>query len=275
MRCKFTKMQGLGNDFVVLDRRVHRCELGRDVIRRLADRRFGIGCDQVLVLEPSRGGALARMRVFNADGTPAEHCGNGARCVARYLAEESGESCGTVRIEIDAAQSVLHLQADGNIRADMGRPVFDVASVPLSAPQARRYSLSIDGQEKVFGAVSMGNPHAVFQVDDVESAPVAELGAMLQSHALFPAAVNVGFMEVTRSDAIKLRVFERGVGETLACGTAACAAVAVGRLWDVLAPRVEVSLRGGNLLIEWSGDAENTLYMTGPAMRVFEGEIIL
>lgn len=277
MNVFFTKMQGLGNDFVLLDARAKPFALESAQIVRLADRRYGVGCDQVLVLEPpALTGAAVRYRVFNADGSPAEHCGNGVRCVARYLAEHDGVTCRELQIEINSRRFELRLEADGIVAADMGAPQFAPAEVPLAVARAAPYyTLEFRGEQLRFGAVSMGNPHAVFEVADVAAAPVVDLGRFLQAHKLFPQRVNVGFMQVVDAAHIRLRVFERGVGETPACGTGACAAAAVGRLWGALADQVEVELAGGNLGIAWSGLAEDRLWMSGPAVKVFEGTIAL
>ncbi len=277
MRIPFVKMHGLGNDFVLLDEREGQFNLQPAQLRFLADRRVGIGCDQILSLvRPRNPSALAGYRIFNADGSSAEHCGNGVRCVARYL-DRRGESSGSaVTIEIDGALFGLTLYPPDVVRVDMGSPRFAPKAIPLAvADAAPSYRASIEGMVYEFGAVSVGNPHAVFRVPDVEQAPVARLGAALQQSALFPARVNAGFMQVIAPDHIRLRVFERGVGETSACGTGACAAVAVGRRWGLLAASVTVELRGGRLRIEWDGESAHSLWMTGPATYVFQGIIDL
>lgn len=277
MKIPFVKMQGLGNDFVLLDQRERSYNLNAVQIAQLADRRFGIGCDQVLSLDmPTAAAAVVRYRVFNADGSSAEHCGNGVRCVARYLQRRGEAQTGKVWVEIGAQLSELALLDDGQVRVDMGVPSFTPSAIPLAVDaEAERYALSYEGQALEFGAVSMGNPHAVFEVEATERAPVANVGALLQAHALFPRRVNVGFMQVLSPEHIRLRVFERGAGETLACGTGACAAVAVGRRWRRLAEQVRVELRGGELSITWDGEAQHSLWMTGPATFVFEGSIEL
>jgi len=276
MQCHFVKMQGLGNDFVVLDLRARELPLEPARLARLADRRYGVGCDQILVLDaPTLADAAVGYRVFNADGTATEHCGNGVRCVARYLQLRGEAGTGALKVQIGARSYALDLLADGEVRVEMGVPVFTPARIPLGLDtEAARYELAFEGQTFAFGAVSMGNPHAVFQVDDVETAPVARLGEFLQTHPLFPARVNAGFLQVVDPAHVRLRVFERGVGETPACGTGACAAVAVGRLWGLLGPDVLVTLRGGRLRIEWAGPGA-ILHMTGPAEEVFEGTIAL
>jgi len=272
----FTKMQGLGNDFVLLDARAAPLDLTPAQLRVLGDRRYGVGCDQILLIDaPTLPGATVRYRVFNADGSAAQHCGNGVRCVARYLALHDGLGLGSLRVEIAGRDYELMLEPAGIVRVDMGEPNFTPAALPLvvSAPAAR-YPLSFKGEAYAFGAVSMGNPHAVLAVVDVDAAPVAELGAQLQADAMFPERVNVGFMQVLDASRIRLRVFERGAGETPACGTGACGAVAVGRLWGTLAEHVTVHLTGGDLRINWPGPG-HSLWMSGPAVSVFEGNIEL
>lgn len=273
MKVRFTKMHGLGNDFVLLDGRHGLPALTPHWLAWLADRRRGVGCDQILVLEPPEmEGADVRYRVFNADGSSAEHCGNGVRCVAHYLARRGEVPGHSVKVQIGAQVFLLGLLPSGEVRVDMGVPEFAPARIPLAAPgEAERYSLEFSGALWTFGAVSMGNPHAVFEVPDVTTAPVAELGSALQSHPLFPARVNVGFMQRVSAHEIRLRVHERGAGETPACGTGACAAVAVGRRWGQLDSEVTVRLPGGALTITWAGAGE-PLFMTGPATWVFEGE---
>ena len=276
MRIPFTKMQGLGNDFVLLDARHAPLELTPAQLRRLADRRYGVGCDQVLQIDASRlAGAAARYRVFNADGSPAQHCGNGVRCVAHYLHAHGAVNGRELVIELGGRGYALRLEDDATIQVDMGEPDFEPAALPLAVGvRADRYALTHAGQARDFGAVSMGNPHAVFAVPDVATAPVIELGAWLQQQPLFPERVNVGFMQVIDAGRIRLRVFERGTGETPACGTGACAAVAVGRRWGLLGARVVVELTGGELTIEWDGPGTH-LWMRGPAVSVFEGSIEL
>lgn len=272
MDVPFTKMHGLGNDFVVLDEREHSYALDAAQLAAIADRRFGVGCDQILVISPSElPPAAARYGIFNADGSAAEHCGNGVRCVARYLRDE-GVGDDPLLIEIAGDLYDLAIADDGKVRVNMGRPVFEPARIPLAgAALAPRYAIEVDGRSCEFGCVSMGNPHAVMLVDDVENAPVTAIGQALQRHAAFPARVNVGFLQIDAPDRFRLRVFERGVGETLACGTGACAAMAVARRWGLLGDTVQALLRGGELELEWSGRDDEALYMTGPAARVFEG----
>ena len=273
---RFSKMHGLGNDFVVIDAITQQVQLTPDRIRALADRHRGIGCDQVLLVEAAQGPeAEFRYRIFNADGGEVEQCGNGARCFARFVREEGLTRRNLIRVETGAGLIELQLEADGQVSVAMGVPQLEPAAIPFEAPgRASRYSLTVGVQKIEIGAVSMGNPHAVLRVDDVERAPVATLGPLLESHPRFPRRVNVGFMQVVSRDHIRLRVFERGVGETLACGSGACAAMVVGRLQNLLAATVQVDLPGGSLRIQWPGETASVM-MTGPATRVFEGWIEL
>lgn len=277
MLIPFTKMHGLGNDFVLLDERDSSFGLSSVQLAAIADRRFGIGCDQILALEPpSLPGTVGSYRIFNADGSAAEHCGNGVRCVARYL-RDCGEVQGDkIALEIRGIAYELSFEANGLIRVDMGSPSFIPADIPISADTAQdRYEVEVSGETHEFGCVSIGNPHATKVVDNVDTTDISTLGLALQDHQFFPHKVNVGFMQIIDRSRIKLRVFERGVGETLACGTGACAAVAIGVLWGRLDQSVEVELTGGSLHIEWAGKAGSSLWMTGPAEPVFEGIIEL
>ncbi len=276
MRLRFAKMHGLGNDFVVFDGVRQAVELTSEQVRFLADRRFGVGCDQVLLVEPpNRPDADFRYRIFNADGSEVQQCGNGARCFARFVRDEGLTDAHEIPVETASGLIVLYVQDDGRVRVNMGVPRFEPAALPMIAEQERdRYALAAAGQTVAVGAVSMGNPHAVVEVADLDAAPVATLGPALESHEVFPERVNVGFMQVLNPRAVRLRVYERGAGETLACGTGACAAVAVGRRWGILESSVDVELPGGRLRIEWEGEGQ-PLWMTGPAQRVFDGEIEL
>jgi diaminopimelate epimerase len=276
MKLPFAKMHGLGNDFVVIDERHQRYSLSREQLVHIADRRFGVGCDQILFLEAAQHArADARYRVVNADGSPAEHCGNGIRCVARFI-ERGGEATDKVLIEIDEALFELTFVADTRVRVDMGAPSFEPGALPLLASHTDyRYTTTIGQHELEFGAVSFGNPHAVIEVAAVDAVDVAGIGAALQASPLFPASVNVGFMQIGDSGSLKLRVFERGAGETLACGTGACAAVAIGRRWGRLADEVSVQLRGGELMLHWDGNPRHSMWMTGPATFVFDGSLEL
>jgi diaminopimelate epimerase len=274
MRLKFQKMHGIGNDFIVLGEMDIPSALPPETIRRMSDRRFGIGCDQVLVAAaPERSRAHVAMKIFNADGSEARQCGNGIRCFAKFVREHGGVDADPVRIETVAGIVEASFLEDGQIRANMGVPEFDPRAIPMRAgSKSSSYSLRLGGQAFTIGAVSMGNPHAVLMVDDAESAPVERLGPEVQAHQWFPEGVNVGFMEVVSPERARLRVFERGVGETLACGSGACAAVAVGVIQGVLGNAVRVDLNGGSLNLEWAGEGAS-IWMTGPAEAVYEGEI--
>ncbi|UJP02825.1 MAG: diaminopimelate epimerase [Nitrosomonas sp.] len=275
MKLKFTKMQGLGNDFVVLDGINQTIALDREQIRKLADRHFGIGCDQILLVEKAEGQADFRYRIFNADGGEVEQCGNGARCFVRYVHDHGLTQKNEIRIETLSGIISPHLEVSGNVTVNMGKPVFEPGAIPFIAEKrALTYPLELQGQPVTISAVSMGNPHAVRVVPDVDNAPVDTEGALIESHPRFPKRVNVGYLQVMDRTHIKLRVFERGAGETLACGTGACAAVVAGINLGLLDHRVKVSTRGGELTISWQGNDE-PVWMTGPAVTVFEGEINL
>jgi diaminopimelate epimerase len=274
MGLQFAKMHGLGNDFVVFDGTREPLLLTPEFIRRIATRRFGIGCDQVLVVESAdRAGVDFHYRIFNADGDEVEQCGNGARCFARFV--QARGLCDRNEIVVSTNNRTLRLQVrdDGHVRVNMGVPRLDPAEIPLNMPTAAAsYRIDVDGSRLEFGAVSMGNPHAVLKVGDVDVAPVERLGPLIEHHAAFPERVNVGFLEILDPSHGRLRVFERGVGETLACGSGACAAAVVGRVQGLLDPRVVLSLRGGDLEIEWAGP-DAPVMMTGPAEHVFDGQI--
>ena len=276
MLLKFTKMHGLGNDFIVIDAIRQDVALSAEQIRFLADRHFGVGCDQVLMVEPPQSkDAEFRYRIFNNDGGEVEQCGNGARCFALFVREQGLSDEDTVVVETHAGLIQLTTEADGQVTVNMGVPRFEPRDLPFTAErEAMSYALEVDGQRVDIGAVSMGNPHAVIIVDDVQTAPVLTIGPLIERHRRFPNRVNVGFMRIVNDQHIQLRVFERGAGETLACGTGACAAVVVGRKRGVLAQRVQVELRGGSLNIAWRGE-EDPVLMTGPAATVFAGEIEL
>lgn len=267
----FTKMQALGNDFIVIDATATPVDLDQATVRHLADRRLGVGCDQVLVLEPGRDGCDFGYRIFNADGGEVEHCGNGVRCVARRVRDLGLSPDERVTFAVGSRQIETRLLANGNVAVDMGVPAFDPAALPFQAEHEQdRYPLTAGDTEVEIGAVSMGNPHAVIAVADVADAPVTTLGPLIETHAAFPQRVNVGFMAVHDRGHISLRVWERGAGETPACGTGACAAVAAGRRWGLLDPAVRVTLTGGDLVIDWAG-GDNPLWMTGRATTVFHG----
>ncbi len=272
---RFTKMHGLGNDFVVIDAVRQRVVLDEAAVRRLADRRYGVGCDQVLLVETARlPGTAFHYRIFNADGSEVEQCGNGARCFARFVRDQGLTEQTEIPVGTASGAILLQVESDGQVRVDMGVPVLRPALIPfLAEAEAAVYDLEVLGERLGIGAVSMGNPHAVLLVEDLDAAPVASLGPAIERHPRFPQRVNAGFMQVLAPDLIRLRVHERGAGETLACGTGACAAVVSGRLRGFLGPRVRVALPGGELLIEWPGPGGAVL-MTGPAERVFDGEIV-
>ncbi len=274
MRLKFTKMHGLGNDFVVLDATRAPLELTREQLRRLADRHFGVGCDQILQVEkPRAAGTDFYYRIFNADGGEVEQCGNGARCFVRYVRERGLTAKSEIRVGTAGGVIVPKLEVDGRVTVDMGAPEFEPSRIPFEAPRrAPTYRLDVGGRQIEISALSMGNPHAVQVVVDVERAPVQSEGAAIEVHPHFPQRVNAGYMQVMGRGHIKLRVFERGAGETLACGTGACAAVAAGIERGLLDARVTVTTRGGDLSILWEG-AGRPVMMTGPAVAVFDGEI--
>lgn len=276
MKLQFTKMHGLGNDFVVIDGIHQAVALHSEQVRFLADRRWGIGCDQVLLVEaPQRADADFRYRIFNADGGEVEQCGNGARCFARFVRDRGLTDKEELCVETLAGLLRLRFQPDGQVSVDMGQPRLEPADAPFFATRrAARYLIAADGMDLEIGVVSMGNPHAVLLVEDVDQAPVAHLGPLLERHGRFPKRTNVEFMQIIAPDQIRLRVFERGVGETLACGSGACAAVVAGRLWGRLWPNVQVKLPGGELGVHWAGEGESVI-MTGPATTVFEGWIEL
>lgn len=279
MRLRFTKMQGAGNDFVVIDATKQPFALTPEQMRRLGDRRFGVGCDQILVIEPSTdAGADFRYRIFNNTGDEVEHCGNGARCFVRYVVDAGLTDKREVRVDTMNRRLLLRLQDDGRVTVDMGAPVFEHAALPFDAhglvPRLENGFELWPVLDVELAVLSMGNPHAVQRVADVDAAPVETLGPLIESHVRFARRVNAGFMQILARDRIALRVFERDAGETLACGTGACAAVVAGIRLGWLDAAVEVQTRGGLLRIEWAGGQAPVL-MTGPATRVFDGEITL
>lgn len=271
MRLSFTKMHGLGNDFMVIDGVTQTVDLTPENIAKWADRNFGIGFDQLLLVEPpSRPDRDFRYRIFNSDGSEVENCGNGARCFARFVQDKQLINRNVIHVETAGGDLELHVQDDGQVTVDMGRPRLNPEKIPFVANErAAQYELTVGNETHQISAVSMGNPHAVLLVNNVDDAPVKELGAQIEQHERFPQHVNVGFMQVISPSQIRLRVFERGVGETLACGTGACAAVVAGKLNGWLEDKVAVTLPGGTLTIEWSGDGN--VMMTGPTTQVFEG----
>ena len=275
MLSKFTKMHGLGNDFAVINGLQQVVELDREQIRRLADRRRGIGCDQLLVVRPPRSGQADFLcSIYNADGSEAEHCGNGLRCVAAFVRNKSLVRKDEMVAETGAGLVTLYYEGEF-IRVNMGRPNFEPEGIPLAVTGQRQlYTVEADGTDIEFAALSLGNPHAVLPVDDVDRAPVTVIGPQLQRHALFPNSVNVGFMQVLDGSHIRLRVYERGAGETPACGSGACAAVVAGIKVYNLDSDVDVSLPGGSLAVSWAG-GEEPVWMKGPVSTVYEGNIYL
>lgn len=276
MLLRFTKMHGLGNDFMVVDLVTQHCKLSAGLIQSLSDRYRGIGFDQLLIVEPpSQPCNDFKYRIYNADGGEVEQCGNGARCFARFVLDKKLTTKNRIKVETLSGDIELIVETDGDITVDMGIPKLTPENIPFNAPQQQTsYQVQVADNSVMLGAVSMGNPHAVVNVDSVKEAPVNSLGAALETHPDFPQRVNAGFMEVLSRHEINLRVFERGVGETQACGTGACAAVVVGRIQGLLDEQVTVNLPGGSLSIKWQGEGHH-LQMTGPACRVFEGQIRL
>ena len=269
-------MQGLGNDFIVIDAINQSVSLSPEQTRFIADRHFGIGCDQVLLVESSQLADVDfRYRILNADGSEVEQCGNGARCFARFVTDKGLSDKEVIVVETAGGIITLHLVENDLVRVDMGVPRLIPSEIPFIAEQqAASYPLEVDGESLAIGAVSMGNPHAVVRVEDIEQAPVERLGPLLESHHTFPNRVNVGFMQVLDAQHIKLRVYERGAAETLACGSGACGAVVAGRQQGWLDETVSVTLPGGELIIQWPGEG-HPVQMTGPAVTVFEGSITL
>jgi diaminopimelate epimerase len=276
MLMNFTKMHGLGNDFVVIDAINQAISLSEQQIRKLADRNFGIGFDQLLMVDkPMTANADFKYRIFNADGSEVAQCGNGARCFARFVRDKGLTDKDEVVVDTDAGQLVLRFDGEGLITVNMGIPRHAPQQIPLLADaEAVSYVAPLSSGEVKFSAVSMGNPHAVILVDDVDTAPVAVVGAEMESHPLFPQRANIGFMQIINRQQVKLRVYERGAAETLACGSGACAAVVAGIELGLLDQLVQVSLPGGDLKINWQGRGQPVL-MTGPAVSVYEGQINL
>ena len=276
MLMNFTKMHGLGNDFVVIDAINQSISLSEQQIRKLADRNFGIGFDQLLMVDkPMTANADFKYRIFNADGSEVAQCGNGARCFARFVRDKGLTDKDEVIVDTDAGQLVLRFDAEGLITVNMGVPRHAPQQIPLLADaEAVSYIAPLSSGELRLSAVSMGNPHAVILVDDVNTAPVAVVGAEMESHSLFPQRANIGFMQIINRQQVKLRVYERGAAETLACGSGACGAVVAGIELGLLDQTVQVSLPGGDLKINWQGRGQPVL-MTGPAVSVYEGQINL
>ena len=274
MLLRFTKMHGLGNDFVVIDAVTQSVTMTPELARKLGDRHFGIGCDQLLLVEPPPSPDVDfSYRIFNADGSEVEQCGNGIRCFAKFVRDRRMTGKRSIRVSTCAGILTATVGTDNRITVDMGVPVLEPAAIPFTAPQrAVTYALDAGGQRLDISAVSMGNPHLVLEVADIDSAPVATLGPLLESHPHFPNRVNAGFMAIHSPTEIDLRVYERGAGETLACGSGACAAVVSGILRGQLHTEVQVNLPGGPLTIHWEGEGHPVM-MTGPAVTVFQGRI--
>lgn len=274
MKLAFTKMHGAGNDFVVIDATRTRFQPGPELLMRLTDRHFGVGCDQVLVVEAaSTADVDFDYRIFNADGSEVGQCGNGARCLARFVAEQGLSSKARLRVRTSSAVLELARQDDGRVTVNMGDPRFEPAEIPLDRPlRLARYEIDLGAERISFGAVGMGNPHLVLLVPDVDRAPVHTLGPLLEVHPAFPHRVNVGFLQILARDHARLRVWERGAGETLACGSGACAAMVVGRLWGQLDEAVRMDLRGGRVDVAWDAPGQ-PVRLTGPAETVFTGEL--
>ncbi|PIE20610.1 MAG: diaminopimelate epimerase [Neptuniibacter caesariensis] len=280
MLVRFTKMHGLGNDFMVLDLVTQRIKVTPKLVKKLGDRNFGVGFDQLLLVEPpTEPDVDFRYRIFNQDGSEVENCGNGARCFAKFVRDKRLTGKSEIVVQTANGRMILKIREDKRVEVNMGEPVLAPASVPFEAPaQAAVYTVEVpsagDKAKVELSAVSMGNPHAVLVVDDTETAPVETLGPVLEAHERFPAKANIGFMQIVSPNEINLRVFERGVGETIACGTGACAAVVAGTLRGMLKMPVIVHLPGGDLEIEWQGEGQPVI-MTGPATTVFEGQIFV
>lgn len=280
MLVRFTKMHGLGNDFMVLDLVTQKVKITPKLVKKLGDRNFGVGFDQLLLVEPpTEPDVDFRYRIFNQDGSEVENCGNGARCFAKFVRDKRLTGKDEVTVQTACGRAVLKIHEDKRVRVDMGEPILTPEKIPFKAEvQAATYAVQseLNGEELQLeiSAVSMGNPHGVLLVDSTEDAPVDSLGAVLESHSIFPAKANIGFMQVLSRNEVNLRVFERGVGETLACGTGACAAVVAGKLRGELDMPVTVHLPGGDLEIEWQGDGHPVI-MTGPATTVYEGQIFV
>jgi len=276
MRLKFTKMHGLGNDFVVFDAITQAAELSAQQLRFIADRHLGVGCDQILRVEPPReSGTDFYYRIFNADGREVEQCGNGARCFVQYVRDKGLTMKREIRVGTRAGIIVPRVEVDGQITVDMGVPVFDPPRIPFrTSERALTYALDIGGKTITISALSMGNPHAVQIVDDLDAASVTGEGSLIEGDPRFPQRVNAGYMQVLNRGHIRLRVYERGAGETLSCGTGACAAAVAGIMRGLLDSRVRVTTRGGDLTIAWAGEGKPVM-MTGPAATVFDGELNL
>jgi len=280
MMIDFTKMHGAGNDFVVIDAVTKAIRLSSEQIQTIANRHTGVGCDQVLVIEPpKRGDADFEYKIFNADGSTAGQCGNGARCVGRFIREQGLSPKQEITLQVGDCLRHLSLSKHFDVKAELGEPVFDFAAVPYVLPDgyeasSTEHELKLGSVTVNAGILSMGNPHAVIVVDDCAATPIEKIGPMIQALDVFPSSVNVGFMEIKSRDAIALRVFERGIGETLACGSGACAAVVHGIRLGLLSPKVTVDLPGGKLIVSWTG-GQDAVWLSGPAETVFQGKVNL
>ena len=277
MLLRFTKMHGLGNDFMVVDLVTQRYKFNSQMVKRLGDRKLGVGFDQLLIIEiPTDPDMDFRYRIFNADGSEVEHCGNGARCFAQFVRDKRLSVKKQLKVETAKGKMLLTIREDRQVEVDMGAPILAPAEIPFIAPsQQVTYMQQVLEQQLEISAVSMGNPHGVIVVDDVHTAAVGELGPAVQSLDCFPSGANIGFMQIVSEAEINLRGYERSVGETLACGTGACAAVVAGRLRGLLSERVKVNVTGGALEVFWQGGAEDPVIMTGPATNVFEGKMFI
>ena len=276
MKLHFTKMHGAGNDFVVIDAVRAAIQINENQIRKIADRQTGVGCDQVLLIEPpKRPDADFEYRIFNADGSPAGQCGNGAMCVGRFIHDQRLSAKSTITLQVGSDLRRLEFDEAGSVKAELGAPIFAPAQIPFAADEdATEHALTLANVTVMAGVVSVGNPHAVLLVDDIAATPVEKIGPMIQSLDVFPEGVNVGFMQVESNTHVKLRVFERGAGETLACGSGACAAVIHGIRLGQLANKVTVSVPGGKLEVSWD-DGLSSVWLAGPAETVFEGKLNL
>ncbi|MCH6585095.1 MAG: diaminopimelate epimerase [Proteobacteria bacterium] len=275
MKFKFTKMHGLGNDFILIDGVNQSVQLSLEQLCLLADRHFGVGCDQILLVEKAKGNADFRYRIFNADGSEVEQCGNGARCLVRYVHDHGMTQKNEIRVETLGGLIIPKLESNGEVTVNMGIPKFEPQEIPFIAEKRMlTYPLDIDNKRVEFSILSMGNPHAVQIVEDINHAPVLVEGALIECHSRFPQHVNAGYMQVVNRNHINIRVYERGTGETLACGTGACAAVVTGITRGLLGSTVKVSTLGGNLIVRWEGE-NHPVWITGPAISVFDGEIEL
>jgi diaminopimelate epimerase len=275
MKYKFTKMHGLGNDFVIIDCVNQSVQLSPEQLRYLANRRLGIGCDQILLVEKAKSNADFRYRIFNSDGSEVEQCGNGARCFVRYVYDQRMTQKKEIRVETLSGIIVPKLESNGDVTVNMGVPKFEPQEIPFIAERRMlTYLLDVDEKQLELSILSMGNPHAVQIVKDIHHTPILVEGALIENHSRFPKQVNAGYMQVVNRNQINLRVYERGVGETLSCGTGACAAVVAGITRGLLDSTVKVNTVGGNLSVCWEGE-NNPVWMTGPATSVFDGEIEL